>query len=64
MEVELTSDLEKIKQMYHKITKGYESRERGITLSNRISISFLYWFTHPIEYVKEVNNRLMNSPEQ
>jgi hypothetical protein len=59
MDVELTSDLEKIKQMYHKITEGYEKREDGITLSNRISISFLYWFTHPVEYIKEVNKRII-----
>jgi len=58
MDVELTTDLEKIRQMYHRITEGYEKKEKGITFSNLTSICFLYWFTHPIEYIKEMNKRL------
>ena len=61
MDVELTTDLEKIRQMYKKITKGYETREENISLSNLFSICLLYSFTHPIEYAKEVSKRFSGS---
>ena len=57
MDIELTTDLERIKQMYHKIQEGYEKRENEITLTNLVGICYLYWFTHPIEYLKELNHR-------
>jgi hypothetical protein len=61
MDVELTSDLEKIKSQYHKITKGYETGEKDISLSNMLSIRFLYLFTHPIKYIEEVSKRFSGS---
>ena len=58
MEIELTTNLEKIKSMYQKATKGYESKEENISLSNLFSICMLYSVTHPIEYTKELCKRV------
>jgi len=61
MDIELTTDLEKIRQQYQKITTGYETREENISLSNLFSICLLYSVTHPVEYAKEFNKRLSGS---
>jgi hypothetical protein len=54
---DITTDLEKIKSQYQKISRGYEKKEKGISLSNLFSICLLYSVTHPIEYMKEFNKR-------
>jgi len=64
MDIEITRDLEKIRSMYQKITKGYESKEEGITLSNLNSICILYLFTHPVEYIREVTKRYLGDRAQ
>jgi hypothetical protein len=61
MDVELTKDLEKIRQMYKRITEGFEKKEKDITLSNLNSICLLYWFNYRKEYAEEVSKRFSNS---